>query len=269
MELLVLIFETGLKALPITLIIGGLAAWLGKVWAARISRIEQQSLQKEIDSLRSSLDLQKSLLLQAQQGANVDHAVITREQLEAVKQFWNHWLDFRSELGKFHTPHQILTVAELNNIQLFRKNLFPYGTEEINQSLKAAMGFDQKIERLRPMLPMQIYQHFKGVSMLYLRIALHLSTELPKDRMIAWYQNSSGEIDHSVTALMAYGKSVSLLLPDPQRRNDTYRCFSEWRELLEEKLSELIYHFVNGSLDRQIVNHEAIRKLSAESARTE
>lgn len=251
-----------IKAIPVTALVGGLAAWLGQVWATRIASKDSANLTKELDKLRTSLDLQKNMLQQAHQNASLDSSEISREQITAIKIFWNHWLDFRSETIKFRTPHQILKVSELNDPATFAR-IFPYTADVLDNSMKISMAKLREIESLRPLLPVQIYQHFIGLSTLYLRLGIRLTLNVKKgSKIIEWYADESGGYDFSVIGLINYAKSQSISLLDPKIGGESYLTLSKWKEVLEEKLIELIYQYINGSLARQIEIHSAIRSLA-------
>lgn len=272
MNAIVDIIITGFKSLPIVTIIMGLFAWLGKIWVNRIrdeeqylinSKLENQKsdLQKEINILDSKLEIQNSLLSQAHQGATLDTAAITKEQIEALKKFWDYWLDFRAELGKFQTPHRILTEDELKKPEILAK-VFTLSTAQMELSIKMALSHHTKIEKLRPFVPIQVYQHFLGLGTFYLRLAVKILAETPSTKVSAWYLDSTGNTDFSVTGLIAYGKSVGINLPEPTAEQKSYLLITTWIETLEDKMNELIYQFVNGSLKRQFEVHSAIKNLS-------
>ena len=266
------LLDINIKAIPVTLLIGAFATWLGKVWATRIAakdahklseNIENQKFQnsKELEKIQTTLDLQKNLIQQAHHNASLDCSEISREQIAAIKQLWNCWLDLRSENAKFRTPHQILKVTELNDPKYFGK-IFPYTVAELDSSMSLTMKYFEKIERLRPLIPVQIYQHCIGVSTLYIRIGIRLMLNVQKGtKIIEWYNDESGEFDFSVSGLLNYAISQSLDLPDP-KSDMPYITLTKWKEILEEKFVGLMYQFINGSLSRQIEIHSAIRDLT-------
>jgi len=272
MDLFLEVLATSTKAFPITLLVGGLAAWLGKVWSVRIAanekylldlalESEKLKLNKDLEDIRSTVDLQKVLISHLHQAANFDMASITKEQIEAVKLFWNFWHDFRNEVGKFQTPHRILPVQELRDSTIV-KTIFPYSEKEVESSIKRALECYSQIERLRPFVPLQVYQHFLGVGTFYVRLGVRFMTELAGNKVSPWYGDLNGKFDYSVDALMSYGNSVGMDLPHPVSGGDSYLVFAKWLELLEEKLNELVYQFVNGSLSRQFEVHSAIKEIA-------
>ena len=247
-----------IRVLPIALFAG----WLGKVWAERIARNEDHSLSESLEKLRQKLELQQNLIAQAQQHSFIDRAEITRRQLDTIDLFWLKWLEFRNEVGKFHILDQTLTPTELKTAK------FPFAENRVSESISKARSLTAEVEKMRPFLPVSIYQHFKGLSVFYLRLGLRWDKEFGgrAHSMHSWFVDNSGKIDFSVKGLIKYSVSISLNLPNPETEKDARATFCTWKEKLEGHLIHLINEFVDGSLSRQLEIHQAIREISSESA---
>ncbi|MGZ3699425.1 MAG: hypothetical protein ACXVCH_15145, partial [Bdellovibrionota bacterium] len=250
-----------LKMFPIA----ALGAVLGRIWAARIARNEQHVLSAQLEKLKSSFEIQNTLISQIQQGVQSTRNEIIKHQVEGIKMFWERWIRFRDLVSKFHVPHQILKNAELNNPK-YRSRFFPNSSEAevILKTLDGAVGEIKEIEKLQPLVPVQIFQHYLALSKLYLRIILNWQTGQAEGRIPKWYETKGGEVDWSVDAIARYAASVSLALPDV-RATESFVSLSTWKTNLEEKLVSLIYEFFDGSLKSQIHMHRELLDLASEA----
>lgn len=236
----------------------GLASFLGKVWATRISQKEQGEIKENIlrlkvqleaeqESFSRSLQHQNDLVKQLVQGASGEKGFIFEKQTDAVLKLWSQYLLIQSECGKFFVYHQIMPAAVKSQKAYYQK--MPLLAEgQIQASLKRCMEVQAECYMMKPLIPGSIFLLFSGLVVFYARLGVHHLLSLQKGFLQPWYADD-GDIDYSVTQLIAVAKKMNLTLPD---LSDDPPGFDSWRGLIEEQFLGEIQSFLQGSLDRHL-----------------
>jgi hypothetical protein len=251
----------------------GLAAYLGKIWATRISQSEQAEIKEGLLRLRTKLDTEKEsvdrtiqnqndLVKQALQNASGERSHLFQKQYEIMSELWCYHLAIKKECGKFFIYHQIFTSAEKAKPSTFTSSKVARLTNEsINNSLKAVMEIQAKAEAMQPMVPPSIFSLFSGLTTFYARLGLNHQFAVGTCAVPPWFLDKKNP-DYSVKQLLAVADEIKLKLPE---LNDDLPGFDAWKGAFEARLLLDIQRFLNGSLERQLEMHNQIRSVTDEN----
>ncbi|MBM4422860.1 MAG: hypothetical protein FJ030_05640 [Chloroflexi bacterium] len=172
----------------VSVIILGLATWLGKIWSDKIYIHTSAKYEKEIEDLKNrySADLEylraeiserRDLLSSTQNALSSGYASSHERILESIEVLWRTIVETRDFTSSFHLIYNILSPHHYENIPVSKlENVLPNMTDEkFGERVKS---LQKDIQNKRPFVGEQLW----GLYRIYFAFALRLAWKIIKER---------------------------------------------------------------------------------------
>jgi hypothetical protein len=249
-----------------SVIILGLASWLGKVWSDRIYIHSSAKYEKDIEEIKSrySADLEyiraeiserRDLLNSLQMALSSGYTSSHERILEAVQSLWDKIVEIREFTSSFHLIWNILLPRHYENtpISKFEKMLPSLTTAEFTERLQS---LDKGIQNKRPFVGEKLWGLYSVYYVFALRLAWKVMEEKQKGKVYDWNKDIDGTPDtHLIETLhsaLTDAELKGIIEKDP-KCGVPQRLMSALEIKMLNEMNELIFgkRFVSISIEEQ------------------
>lgn len=197
----------------VAVVVGGLSAWLGKIWADKLYLKESAKHQKEIEELknryttelehlRAEFSEKRDLLNTTFTAISSSFTASHERVVSAMEELWNSILKIRGFVSSYIFLYQILLPNEYVNVPIDSNlKLIPTLTQE--EFDKRVADLSNIIEDKRPFIGESLWFTFWIYRAFAIRQALKIVRGRDKGKLYQWDKNNDGS-DDSVIGVLRY-----------------------------------------------------------------
>jgi len=195
----------------VAVIVGGVSAWLGKIWADKLYLIESAKRQKEIEEfknqyvtelehLRAELTERHALFNATFTALSSGYVASHERVVSAMEELWNAILKIRGFVSPYIFLYEILLPREYVNVPIDNAlKLIPkLSQKEFDISVK---GITDIIEDKRPFIGERLWFVFFIYRAFAIRQAYKIVQGRDKGKLYKWDKNNDGSDDTQIDAL--------------------------------------------------------------------
>jgi len=239
-------------------VVGGLAAWLGKVWADRLFLKESARYQKEIEDLknqytielehiRAEISERHDLLANTHSALSSGYAASHERIIQAMEELWKTV----KNIGSFVSPqiffYQILAPEEYNNLDVDqqKKVLTIRPQVEIDDHM---MKVGQSMEDKRIFIGEKLWLLFYIYRAISYRLLLKVVEQKKNGKFYEWNKDSDGKRDYmeNMLLLVFTKKELDTIIAPPIQGADKFGIPQRILDSLERKMLDEMNEWMFG-----------------------